>query len=106
MIDTFVGDGFRWYIVVVGFVAAGTMLASWVLDRRSGGAWVPSPRVWWDDFAEWAALLGGAGTCFWVGFGSLGVLLGWDSLFRLPGLAAALTFSAVGRGIQLWRRLH
>lgn len=98
--DTLVGDGWRWYIAVVALVGAAAMLASFVYEWRRRDR----TRNWIDGFAEAAALLGGYGTCFFISFGTLGVIYGWDSVLRLPGLAAALTFTAVGRGIQFWRR--
>ena len=59
--------------------------------RRAGGM----------SFAESMSILGGAFVCGSVGLASLGLILNWDSLWRLPFLAAALVYVAVGRTIEL-----
>ena len=91
--DTVIGDDWRWGIVSLGLAATVIMVALWVQRRRAGDM----------KFGESLAMIGGALVCASVAIASLGVILDWDSLWRLPFLAIALAYVVVGRGIQLWQ---
>lgn len=91
--DTVLGDEWRWAIVVLGLAAMVIMIGLWRRRRAARDM----------DFAESLSLTGGALVCGSVSLASLGIILDWDSLWRLPLLAVALAYVVVGRGIQLWR---
>ncbi len=91
--DNVIGDEWRWGIVILGVAATVIMIVLWVQRRREG-------RM---RFGESLAMIGGALVCASVALASLGVILDWDSVWRLPFVAVALAYVVVGRGIQLWQ---
>lgn len=91
--DTVIGDDWRWGIVILGAAATVIMIALWVQRRRAGDM----------KFGESLSMIGGALVCASVALASLGVILDWDSVWRLPFVAVALAYVVVGRGIQLWQ---
>lgn len=96
MRDTIVGDGWRWVIVGLGFIASGIMAALLRMKVREARIdRVPVKR------GEVTALIGGAAVCLFVATGTLGVILDLDSIFRLPFMATALAYTVAGRGAQL-----
>lgn len=102
MRDTLVGDGWRWAIVVLGFTASLIMALLLRLEVKAAKARTALGKK--RDRREWGevtALIGGTTVCFAVGWGTLGVLMGWDSALRLPFTATALAYSVFGRGLQL-----
>lgn len=87
----------RWVIVVVYLAATVTMVGGlWAKLRNAkrGGLAV--------SFSQRCAHVGGALVCLFVATGSLGVIFGWDTFFRLSSLIVAGAFTVVGRGLE-WR---
>lgn len=84
----------RWLIVIEGLVAAFVVM----LAARAGQKTF-TPR---SLRAETMGTTGGAGVCAAVSVGTLGVLLGFDTVWRLPFMATALTYLICGRVYQLW----
>lgn len=116
MRDTIVGDGWRW--IVIAFGLAASFIMAWLLrltvrrakkrkarleeSRRRGAPTSEADRrEAMRDRGEIAALIGGTTVCLFVATGTLGVVLDWDSVFRLPFMATALAYTCAGRGTQL-----
>jgi hypothetical protein len=53
---------------------------------------------------EAMGMVGGGVLCVAVSSGTLGVLLGFDTVYRLPVVIAALLYIILGRTLQLHRR--
>lgn len=79
--------------VALGSLGFLILLALLVIKARNGS-------LTWPIFL---AITGGALVNLTIALGSLEVLLGWTSTFRLPVLATALAYVCIGRGLELRR---
>lgn len=93
MIDTIVGDEWRWAVVCLGVAATVILAALWVARKHQHGM----------GFSESMSIIGGGLVCASVTVATLGVIFDWDSVWRIPFLVVALAYVVVGRGIELWQ---
>lgn len=91
--DTVIGDELRVAIAVAGVAATIILIALWARRKRAHDM----------GFAESMSVLGGALVCASVTVASVGLVLDWDSVWRLPLLLVALSYVVIGRGLELWR---
>jgi uncharacterized membrane protein len=83
----------RWVIVVEGIVAAVAVIWASRAGQRTA-----TPR---SLRAELVGTTGGAAVCLAVSAGTLGVIFGFDTVWRLPFMATALAYIIAGRVYQL-----